>query len=623
MTESKKDVRRLEEVVIRFSGDSGDGMQLTGTIFSDLSAVYGNSIATFPDYPAEIRAPQGTLGGVSGFQVHIGTNTVYTPGDFADVLVAMNPAALKVNLAHIRRDSMIIIDTDSFSVKDLQKAEFKTEDPITELGLNPDRVVPAPISSMVKEALKELQLDNKSALRCKNMFALGLICWLFDRTLENAEGFINKKFAKKELIRQANVKALNDGYNYGANTHANAGTTFKAIQIPGQKQKKGLYMDMNGNKATAYGLIAAAENSGLKLFLGSYPITPATDILHELSKHKSLGVKTVQAEDEIAGICTAIGASFAGNLAVTTTSGPGIALKGEALGLTVMAELPLVIVNVMRGGPSTGLPTKSEQTDLLQALYGRNGESPLVVLAARSPGDCFDQAYWASKIAVEHMTPVILLTDAFIANGSVAWRIPEFENYPSITPNYISNYKGTAEEWRPYKRDEASKVRYWAIPGEEGYQHRLGGLEKDNETSAISTNPENHQLMTDIRQEKIANIANVIPPLEVVGDEDADLLIVGWGGTHGHLYETMQKLRDKGKKVAHAHFTFINPLPKNTKEVLMKYKKVVVAEQNLGQLAFYLRGSIPGFQPIQFNKVKGQPFKVERLVEEFMKIMEA
>ncbi len=622
MKESK-DVRRLEEVVIRFSGDSGDGMQLTGTIFSDLSAVYGNSIATFPDYPAEIRAPQGTLGGVSGFQVHIGTNPVYTPGDFADVLVAMNPAALKVNLAHIRKDSLIIIDTDSFGEKDLEKAEFKTADPIAELGLNPDRVVAASISSMVKESLQELQLDNKAALRCKNMFALGLVCWLFDRTLEHAEEFINKKFSKKEVIRQANIKALNDGYNYGANTHANAGTPFQvAYHIEGQKQEPGLYMDMSGNKATALGLIAASERSGLPLFLGSYPITPATDILHELSKHKSLGVKTVQAEDEIAGICTAIGASFAGNLAVTNTSGPGIALKGEALGLAVMAELPLVIVNVQRGGPSTGMPTKSEQTDLLQALYGRNGESPMVVLSAQSAGDCFYQAYWAAKIALEHMTPVLLLTDAYIANGSMAWRIPEYEKFPEIKPNYVANYKGE-EPWKPYRRDMNNFVRYWAIPGLEGYQHRLGGLEKDHKTSAISTHPDNHQLMVGYRQAKIDAIAKVIPPLKVEGDEDADMLIVGWGGTYGHLHEAMERMRKDGRKVAHAHFTFINPLPANAKEVLMKYKKVVVAEQNLGQLAFYLRGSVPGFQPLQFNRVKGQPFNVGRLVEEFTKMMEA
>lgn len=618
-----KEVRKLEEVVIRFSGDSGDGMQLTGTIFSDLSAVYGNSIATFPDYPAEIRAPQGTLSGVSGFQVHIGTNPVYTPGDFADVLVAMNPAALKVNINHIRKDSLIIIDSDSFTLKDLEKAEFKTEDPITELGLNPDRVVAAPIITIVKEGLKDLELDNKAALRCKNMFALGLVCWLFDRELTHAEEFINKKFAKKEIIRQANLKALNDGYNYGANTHANAGTTYASnFQVPGIKQEPGLYMDMSGNKATALGLIAASEKCGRPLFLGSYPITPATDILHELSKHKSLGVVTVQAEDEIAGICTAIGGSFAGDLAVTTTSGPGVALKSEAINLAVIAELPLVIVDVQRGGPSTGMPTKSEQTDLLQALYGRNGESPIPVITARSSGDCFDAAYYAAKVAVEHMTPVMLLTDAYVANGSVAWKIPDYENYPDIVPNYVSKYNGE-RPWKPFLRNEETLVRYWAIPGEEGYQHRLGGLEKDNITSAISTNPDNHQLMVHRRQDKVKKIADFIPQVKIEVCEEPDFLVIGWGGTYGHLHEAVMKMNNEGRKVGHLHFTWINPLPTNAEEILRKYSgRCVIAEQNLGQLAIYLRGNIPGFIPKQFNRVKGQPFIVSRLVEEFSKMMD-
>lgn len=618
-----KEVRKLEEVVIRFSGDSGDGMQLTGTIFSDLSAVYGNSIATFPDYPAEIRAPQGTLGGVSGFQVHIGTNPVYTPGDFADVLVAMNPAALKVNINHIRKDSLIIIDTDSFTAKDLEKALFNTLDPIQELGLNPDRVIGAPILTMVKESLKEYKLDNKAALRCKNMFALGLVCWLFDRGLDHAEEFINRKFSKKELIRQANTKALNDGYNYGANTHASAGTNYSTTyHIAGAKQEPGYYMDMNGNKATSFGLIAAAEKSGLELFLGSYPITPATDILHELSKHKALNVVTVQAEDEIAGICTAIGASFAGKLAVTSTSGPGVALKSEAINLAVMAELPLVIVNVQRGGPSTGLPTKSEQTDLLQALYGRNGESPMPVISARSAGDCFAAAYYAAKIAVEHMTPVILLTDAYVANGSVAWKIPEYEQYPDIKPNYVANYQGELP-WKPFLRDEETLVRYWAIPGQEGYMHRLGGLEKDDITGAISTNPANHQLMTNKRQAKIENIAKAIPPLRVEICEEADFLVIGWGGTYGHLHEAVSKMNKAGLKVGHLHFSWINPLPSNAAEILRKYSgRCIIAEQNLGQLALFLRGMVPGFETKQFNRVKGQPFIVGRLVEEFTKMME-
>lgn len=616
MTEETK-VTALDDVVIRFSGDSGDGMQLTGTIFSNVSAILGNEISTFPDFPAEIRAPQGTLSGVSGFQVHLGAG-VFTPGDKADVLVAMNPAALKVNVKNIRPNAVVIIDTDSFQKSDLEKALFETEDPFKELGLLGVQVVASPISSMVKSGLESFGLNNKSALRCKNMFALGLVCWLFDRPLEQAEHMLQNKFAKKPGIAEANIKALNDGYNYGHNTH----TTVSTYRIESTKPAKGFYTDINGNKATAYGLIAAAEKSGLELFLGSYPITPATDILHELSARKELGVKTVQAEDEIAGICTAIGASFAGSLAATTTSGPGLALKGEAIGLAVIAELPLVIVNVQRGGPSTGLPTKSEQTDLMQALYGRNGESPLVVLAASTPTDCFDAAFWAGKLAVEHMTPVILLTDSFIANGSSAWRIPEMDNYPTIIPNDISKYKESAP-WKAYLRDKESLVRYWVAPGTEGLAHRIGGLEKNCETSVICTDPANHQKMTHIRQAKIDNIANHIPELEVIGDLDAELLIVGWGGTYGHLLEATNAVRKNGKKIAFAHFKFISPLPKNSEAVLNSFKKVMVVEQNSGQLANYLKSKIEKFDPYQFNRVKGQPFVVARLVEEFTNLLEA
>lgn len=617
MAEQTK-VTTLEQVVVRFSGDSGDGMQLTGTIFSNLSALLGNDISTFPDYPAEIRAPQGTLSGVSGFQVHLGSRKIFTPGDKADVLVAMNPAALKVNVKNIKQNAIVIIDTDSFKKSDLDKALFTTDDPFKELGLGSVQVVAASISTMVKDGLSEYGLDNKSALRCKNMFALGLVCWLFDRPLEEAMNMLQNKFAKKPDIAKANIKVLTDGYNYGHNTHA----TVSTYRIESEKAAPGFYTDVNGNKATALGLIAAAENSGLQLFLGSYPITPATDILHELSKRKDLGVVTVQAEDEIAGICTAIGASFAGSLAATTTSGPGLALKGEAIGLAVIAEIPLVIVDVQRGGPSTGMPTKSEQTDLMQALYGRNGESPLVVIAASTPTDCFDAAYWAGKLAVEHMTPVILLTDAFIANGSSAWRLPDLDQYPEIKPNYVSNY--TDEKvWKAYRRDKETLVRYWAIPGMEGFAHRLGGLEKDNETSAISTDPLNHQNMVKTRQAKIDKIADYIPEQEVIGDLDADLLLVGWGGTYGHLYEAMETMQKQGKKVAMAHFKFISPLPRNTVEVLSNYKKVVVVEQNNGQFANYLRAKVPGFNPYKFNRVKGQPFVVARLVEEFTKILEA
>lgn len=611
-------VKLLKDVVIRFSGDSGDGMQLTGTIFSDLSAMIGNTISTFPDFPAEIRAPQGSLSGVSGFQVHVGTSRIHTPGDKADVLVAMNPAALKVNKKELRKDSLIIIDSDSFSEKDLKKAEFETLDPFVEINLTTQQVISAPISSMVKENLKEFGLDGKAALRCKNMFALGIICWLFERPLEHAKDFLNRKFGNKPTLRDANVKALYDGYNFGANTHAS--TT--VYRIDTDKTIPGKYIDINGNKATAYGLVAAAENVGLNLFLGSYPITPATDILHELAKLKSLGVKTVQAEDEIAGICTAIGASFAGNLAVTTTSGPGLALKSEAIGLAVMAEIPLVIIDVQRAGPSTGMPTKTEQTDLLQALYGRNGESPVVVMSATTPADCFDSAYMAAKIAIEHMTPVILLTDSFIANGASAWRIPDFENLPEISPNYVSSIEDKKEGWKPYYRNEDTKVRYWAIPGQEGWQHRLGGLEKDYNKSSISTEAENHELMVRTRQEKIDNIAKYMPKAEIEGDEDADLLIVGWGGTYGHLYDAMQAIRENGKKVALLQLKLISPLPIGVDEILRKYDNIVVAEQNNGQLAKYLRGKVPGIDIKQYNRITGQPFSIEELVEEFTKMME-
>ncbi len=608
-------VKELENVVVRFSGDSGDGMQLAGNLFSNISAAIGDEISTFPDYPAEIRAPQGTLGGVSGFQVRIGKG-VYTPGDKADVLVAMNPAALKTNIKYVKPNGVILFDTDSFEKSDLEKAAFKTDDPFTELGIT-QQLVPVAITSMVKDSLADSGLDNKAILRCKNMFALGLICWLFERPLEQAEHLLQNKFAKKPSILEANIKVMTDGYHYGGNIHASV-TTY---HIETSDARKGIYTDINGNRATALGLIAASEKSGRPLFLGSYPITPASDILHELAKRKDLGVKVVQAEDEIAGVCTAIGASFAGDLAATSTSGPGLALKSEAIGLAVMAELPLVIIDVQRGGPSTGLPTKSEQTDLLQALYGRNGESPVVVLAASTPTNCFDMAFQAAKIALEHMTPVILLTDAFIANGSSAWRIPEMSEYPDIKPNYVKP-EMLAEDWKPYKRDPETHVRYWAIPGTEGFMHRLGGLEKDNVTSAISTDPANHQRMTELRQAKIDYIANCIPALEVKGNPDADLLVVGWGGTYGHLFSAVDELNHEGKKVALAHFNYINPLPANTAEVLKRYKKVVVCEQNNGQFATQLCGKIPGLVVNRFNRVQGQPFMVSELKEHFIKLME-
>ncbi|MDU1903873.1 MAG: 2-oxoacid:acceptor oxidoreductase subunit alpha [Dysgonomonas sp.] len=603
-------VKDIYNIVIRFSGDSGDGMQLSGTLFSSLSAILGNQISTFPDFPAEIRAPQGTLSGVSGYQMHIGSK-VYNSGGKADVLVAMNPAALKVNAKFLKDTSIIIIDTDSFQKRDLEKALFETDDPFEELGLSSLEIVKVPITSLTKEALTEMDLDNKSKIRCKNMFALGLVCWLFNRPLEKLHQMLSTKFSKKPLLVEANLQVLAAGYNYGYNKQIFVST----YRLDPLHLDKGFYMDVNGNTATAYGLIAAAENAGLQLFLGSYPITPATDILHELVKRKELGVKVVQAEDEIAGICTAIGASFAGSLAATSTSGPGLALKGEAIGLAIMAELPLVIVDVQRGGPSTGLPTKTEQTDLRQALYGRNGESPVVVIAATSPTNCFDSAYWASKIALEHITPVILLTDSYIANGSSAWRIPEENEYLPIIPHDIKQLAG--ETWRAALRDNETLARYWAAAGTEGYTHRIGGLEKDYDTGAISTDPDNHQKMVETRKTKIDKIADFIPELEVLGTPDAKTLIVGWGGTYGHLREAVEQMVDDGNNVAFTHFNFICPLPKNTESVLKKYDKIIVAEQNLGQFAGYLAENISGLNIVKYNQVNGQPFVVNELVEFF------
>ena len=610
------EVKELDQVVVRFSGDSGDGMQLAGNIFSTVSATVGNGISTFPDYPADIRAPQGSLTGVSGFQVHIGAGKVYTPGDKCDVLVAMNAAALKTQYRYAKPGATIIIDTDSFGPKDLEKAQFKSEDYLGEMGIDPDRVIQCPLTTMVKDCLADSGMDNKAMLKCRNMFALGLVCWLFDRDLNLVANFLKEKFAKKPAIAEANIKVIQAGYDYGHNTHS---STVNVYRVESKEKVPGRYMDITGNKATAYGLIAAAEKAGLKLYLGSSPITPATDILHELSKHKSCGVITVQCEDEISGCASAVGASFAGALAATSTSGPGICLKSEAINLAVIDELPLVIIDVQRGGPSTGLPTKSEQTDLLQALYGRNGESPMPVIAALSPTDCFDAAYQASKIALEHLTPVILLTDAFAANGSGAFKLPaSMDELPAIHPHYVTpEMKGN---YTPYFRDEESKVRYWAIPGQEGYTHILGGLEKDGKTGAISTDPENHDLMCRLRQEKVDKIP--VPDLEVTGDvDDADLLIVGFGSTYGHLVSAMQELQKKGYKVAQAQLKYINPLPKNTAAVLSKYNKVVVAEQNLGQLAAFLRAKVDGFVPYQFNQVKGQPFVVSELVDAFEDIL--
>ena len=590
-------------------------MQLTGSLFADASAIYGNGLSTFPDYPAEIRAPHGTVSGVSGFQVHIGSGRVTTPGDYCDLLVAMNPAALKANAKWCKRTAMILVDEDAFDDAGLKKAGFTTENPFAELGVEDRALIVAPITSLTKESLKDSGMDQKAILKCKNMFTLGMACYIYSRPLEPIYAYLEKKFAKKhpEVIAP-NKKVLDDGFNYAANIQAIPDTY---VVEPVSDLPKGTYRNITGNQATAWGLLAASEKSGLPLFCGSYPITPATAILEELAIHKNLGAKTLQAEDEIAGICSAIGASYAGALACTSTSGPGLSLKSEALGLAVMTELPLVVVDVQRGGPSTGLPTKTEQGDLNQALYGRNGEAPLVVLAASSSANCFYWAYNAAKIALEHMTPVILLTDAYLGNGSQLFRIPKVADLPSIkapmaTPN-DPNY-------RPYRRDPETFVRQWAVPGMEGLNHRVGGLEKTPD-GPLSVSPENHALMVHNRQEKVNRVANYIPEQEVMGNPDADLLVVGWGGTAGALTMAVEEMNAEGKKVAYTHFNYICPLPKNTGDILRKYKKIVVCELNNGQFLGYLRTQFPECPMHQFNKVMGLPFEVSELKECFNKIL--
>lgn len=609
-------VKAIDKVVVRFAGDSGDGMQLAGNIFSNISAEIGDEISTFPDYPAEIRAPQGSLSGVSGYQVSVGKG-VHTPGDEADVLVAMNPAALKTNLRYLKRDGVVVCDVDSFTPANLKKAEYTTDDPVKELGIDPKRIMLVPMTTLLKNTLADSGLDQKAIMKSKNMLALGVICWLFDRPVESVLRKLQNKFAKKPAVYEANAKVLRAGWDYGHNTHS----SMPVYRIDTATSRPGTYTDVTGNTATAWGLILASEKSGRPLFLGSYPITPATDILHELAKRKDLGVKAVQMEDEIAGICSAIGASYAGHLAVTSTSGPGLALKSEGIGLAVMAELPLVVIDVQRGGPSTGLPTKTEQTDLMQALYGRNGESPICVLSAVSPTDCFHMAFEAARIAMEHMTPVILLTDAYIANGSSAWRIPEAGDYPEIHPHMLPQHVLEAG-WKPFDRDEKTMARYWALPGREGAMHRVGGLEKDYHTSIISTDGANHERMVATRREKIARIADDIPAMEPMFDDGADTVLVGWGGTYGHLLTAATELNASGKKVAFWQFRYINPLPKNAIETLGRYKRVIVAELNTGMFADYLQMHLPGKEILRINKVEGQPFLVKEIVDGVTKYME-
>jgi len=608
-----KEVESLSAVVIRFVGDSGDGMQLTGTQFTDTSAMFGNDVATFPNYPAEIRAPQGSLYGVSGFQVHIGSVEISTPGDDLDLLVAMNPAGLKTNFASVKPGHTIIVDIDSFTKKNLQKAEYDSN-PLEDGSLDNYRLIEVSMTSMTKEALKDLGLDNKTITRSKNMFALGMVYWMYNRDMNYTLNFFEQKFKYKPTVAEANAKVLRAGFYYAETLELIP----NAYKIAPSVMPKGTYRILNGNTATAWGFLAAAEKSGLELFLGSYPITPATDILHELVKHKNFGVKAFQAEDEIAGVTSSIGASFAGDLAITTTSGPGLALKGEAIGLALMTELPLVIVNVQRGGPSTGLPTKTEQSDLLQAMYGRNGESPVIVIAASTPADCFDYAYIAAKLTLEHMTPVILLTDGYIANGSEPWRVKSIDEMPEIKHRRITK---ASDSWHPYDRDNDTLSRNWAVPGTPGLEHRVGGLEKDKITGNVSYVPDNHEYMTNIRAEKVKRVENSIPDLKAEYNEEGDLLVIGWGGTYGSLHSAVRSLNAEGIKIGHAHFNYLNPFPKNTREVLSRFKKIVVCELNKGQLAFVLKGKFPGIDFIQYNKVMGLPFSVTDLISKFNNII--
>lgn len=609
MTPKNSKVVELDQVVIRFAGDSGDGMQLTGSLFSDSTAFSGNDFATFPDYPAEIRAPHNTVSGVSGFQIHFGQKEVHTSGDMADVLVAMNPASLKANMRWIKEGSIIIVDIDAFVDKAIEKAGYKV-DPTTDGSLDKYNLIKAPISSLTKEALKHLDMDIKSAMKSKNMFALGIVMYMFNRDISLIYKYFEKKFKANPLVVEANKTVLAAGNNY-ADTLEVFSNTYK---VQPAKLSKGIYRNITGNIATAWGLMAAGERSGRPIFLGSYPITPATDILQELAKYKNLSIKAFQAEDEIAGVVSSIGASFTGSLAITTTSGPGLSLKSEAIGLAVMTELPIVIIDVQRGGPSTGLPTKAEQSDLMQALFGRNGDAPVIVLAAKSSTDCFYSAYEAAKLALEHMTPVILLTDGALANGSEVFHIPEMSELPEIVPPLA---KANDPDYKPYRRDEERLRREWAIPGTEGLRHRIGGLEKENIYGNVSHDPANHQLMTYYRQEKVKRVANYIPELEVMGEDNADILVVSWGGTYGVVLTVVEKMQQQGKSIAHAHFRHIMPLPKNTEQVFSRYKKIIVCEINNGQFVNYLRMNFPQFKYEQYNKVQGLPFLVAELENKF------
>jgi len=602
----------VESVVIRFSGDSGDGMQLTGSQFSNTSAMMGNDIATFPDYPAEIRAPQGTVAGVSGFQLHFGSSEVFTPGDEADMLVAFNPAALKVNLKDLKKGGTILVNADAFSDKKVAKVGYETN-PLESGELNGYQIIQVPMDSQTAEALKDIDLDTKSKKRCKNFYALGMTYFFYHRDMQTTLEWIAHHFSDNPTLLNANQTALKAGAHF-AETLETVVSTYKVSKA---KIDAGKYRQINGNQSTAWGFIRAAQVAKLPLFLGSYPITPASDILHELSKHKEFGIKTFQAEDEIAAICTAIGAGLSGSLAITTSSGPGIALKGEAMGLAISYEMPLVIVNVQRGGPSTGLPTKTEQADLNQALYGRNGDSPLIIVAASRPNDCFHMAFEASRLALEHMTPVMLLTDGYIANGTEPWKIPDINTqYTSIKHKMLDPKEVDKENWSWIQRDPQTLVRDWAIPGMEGLEHRIGGLEKDYDTGHVSYDPQNHQKMCDAREKKVQNAANNIPLQEVEGDESGDLLVISWGGTYGSVEMAVRALQKEGQKISLMHLKYINPMPKNIGDVIKNFKKVIVPELNMGQMVHIINAKF-ACDAIAYNKVEGLPFKISELKEAF------
>ena len=608
----------LQDVVIKFAGDSGDGMQLTGTQFTNNTALLGIDLATFPDFPAEIRAPQGTVPGVSGFQVHFSSDRVYTPGDMCDVLVAMNAAALKVNLKSLKPGGKIIVNTDGFDAKNLRLANYADGiNPLDTNSLDAYDVIKMDVTKMTREALKEFtDLGTKEKDRAKNMFVLGFIYWMYNRKLDNTINFLKEKFGKKETILQSNIKVLHAGYNNGDTTE----TFTTRYRVEKAKLPPGSYRSIMGNQALAYGLIAASQKSGLPMFLGTYPITPASDILHELSKHKSFGIRTFQAEDEIAGISAAIGAAYGGSLGVTTTSGPGMALKTEAMGLAVMLEIPLLIIDVQRGGPSTGLPTKTEQSDLLQAYYGRNGECPMPVIAASTPSDCFSAVYEAIRIAVQHMTPVIFLSDGYIANGAEPWRFPKSDELPKIEVKFKTQLGEGEEKFMPYLRDE-NLVRPWAVPGTPGLEHRIGGLEKQNITGNVSYDPENHQLMVKIRQEKVDKIANDIPLQQLdSGPEKGKVLVIGWGSTYGAIKSAVMELQSEGHAVSHAHLRHLRPFPSNLGDIIKNFEKVLIPEINNGQLVKIIREHY-FVDAKAYNKIMGVPIMKMELVDEIKKML--